>query len=227
MLSGMTRHARARASTSRRSGGSCSLLVGVYLLSAVFGWAAAATSWPASRSAPSTGCAATSTRSSAACRSRYFDGHAARRHAEPGHQRHRQHLPDAAADPDAAHHVAAHDRRRAHHDVLRSARCWRVDLAARASRSSVVVTMLIAKRSQKQFAAQWERTGDAQRPRRGDVHRPQRRQGVRPPATRRSRRSTSENEELYEASFRAQFISGHHPAGDERSSATSTTSPSP
>ena len=48
----------------------------------------------------------------------------------------------------------------------------------------------------------------AQRPRRGDAHRPRDRQGVRPPAARRSRRSTSENERLYEASYRAQFISG-------------------
>ena len=47
-----------------------------------------------------------------------------------------------------------------------------------------------------------------QRPRRGDVHRPQRGQGVRPPGAAPSRRSTSRTSKLYQASFKAQFISG-------------------
>ena len=49
----------------------------------------------------------------------------ARRHPEPGHQRHRQHRHHAAAEPDADPHLGVHRHRRARHDVLRSARCWR------------------------------------------------------------------------------------------------------
>ncbi len=48
--------------------------------------------------------------------------------------------------------------------------------------ASVIVAALIAKRSQKQFAAQWKITGDAQRARRGDAHRPRHRDRLRPPA---------------------------------------------
>ena len=48
--------------------------------------------------------------------------------------------------------------------------------------ASIVVTVLIAARSQKQFAAQWERTGHAQRPHRGDAHRARDREAVRAPA---------------------------------------------
>ena len=73
---------------------------------------------------------------------------------------------------------------------------------------SVVVTMLIAKRSQKQFKLQWERTGTSERPRGGDAHRSQHREGVRSPEAGHRRRSSEENEKLYEASFKAQFISG-------------------
>ncbi len=40
-----------------------------------------------------------------------FDSRPRGRPAEPGHQRHRQHRPVAPAEPDPAHHVAAHDRR--------------------------------------------------------------------------------------------------------------------
>ena len=46
---------------------------------------------------------------------------------------------------------------------------------------SIVMTMLIARRSQKQFAAQWESHRHPQRARRGDAHRAQHRQGLRPP----------------------------------------------
>ena len=46
---------------------------------------------------------------------------------------------------------------------------------------ALVVTVLIARRSQRQFAAQWERTGDDGRLHRGGLHRPRRGQGVRPP----------------------------------------------
>ena len=48
--------------------------------------------------------------------------------------------------------------------------------------SAIATTVLIARRSQTQFAAQWARTGDAQRLRRGDAHGPHHRQGLRPPA---------------------------------------------
>jgi ATP-binding cassette subfamily B protein len=72
---------------------------------------------------------------------------------------------------------------------------------------SVVVTMLIAKRSQKQFAIQWERTGTLN----GHVeethtgHNVVKVFGHQREAVERF---DEENEKLYEASFQAQFISG-------------------
>ncbi len=72
---------------------------------------------------------------------------------------------------------------------------------------SFVVTMQIAKRSQKQFAAQWERTG------RIDGHIEEMFTGhTIVKVFGKQRRAIAEfdaqNDELYEASFRAQFISG-------------------
>ena len=55
----------------------------------------------------------------------------------------------------------------------------------------------------------------AQRPRRGDAHRARDREAVRAPGSRRSPSSTPRTSALYEASYRAQFLSGHHPARDE------------
>ena len=106
---------------------------------------------------------------------------AARRPAEPGHQRHRQHRPEPAADAQPAADVDADPRRRAGDDVRHLA-------AARAGRGrhdpAVAVRPCRAsrKRSKKRFIAQWRHTGDAQRAGRGGVHRPRARQGVRPPA---------------------------------------------
>ena len=48
---------------------------------------------------------------------RYFDDHAPRRRAVTAHERPRQHRHVAAAVDHHAHHVGAHHRRRAHHDV--------------------------------------------------------------------------------------------------------------
>ena len=48
----------------------------------------------------------------------YFDIASARRHAEPRHQRHRQHRQLAPADDDPAHHGGLHDHRRARDDAV-------------------------------------------------------------------------------------------------------------
>ncbi len=72
---------------------------------------------------------------------------------------------------------------------------------------SVVVTMFIAKRSQKQFAAQWERTGTLN----GHVEEMFSGHGVVKVFGRQAEAVEvfdRENERLYQASFRAQFISG-------------------
>ncbi|MDO8847217.1 MAG: ABC transporter ATP-binding protein [Coriobacteriia bacterium] len=72
---------------------------------------------------------------------------------------------------------------------------------------SVVVTMFIAKRSQKQFAAQWERTGTLN----GHVEEMFSGHGVVKVFGRQAEAVEvfdRENEGLYQASFRAQFISG-------------------
>jgi ATP-binding cassette subfamily B protein len=72
---------------------------------------------------------------------------------------------------------------------------------------SIVVTLLIAQRSQKQFAAQWQRTGDLN----GHVeqmhtgHALVQVFGRREPAIEEFNR---QNEALYQASFRAQFLTG-------------------
>ena len=113
-----------------------------------------------------------------------------RRHPEPRHQRHRQHRPDAPAEPHAAHHVGPDGHRRADHDARASARCWR---SSRCSPCRVGhrATAVIAKRSQKQFAAQWKHHRRAQRARRGDAHRPRHRDQSSAARRRRWRRSRS------------------------------------
>ena len=130
----------------------------------------------------------------------------ARRHAEPGHQRHRQHRPDAPAEPDPAHHVAPDGRRRADHDAHdqpaagASSRCSAVPV-------SLVVTILIASRSQKQFAAQWASTGTLN----GHVEEMHTGHAIVKVFGRQEEAIDTfdeENERLYEASYRAQFISG-------------------
>jgi ATP-binding cassette subfamily B protein len=72
---------------------------------------------------------------------------------------------------------------------------------------SVVVTMMIAKRSQKQFSAQWETTGDLN----GHVEEMFTGHNVVKVFGRQKaaiERFDAQNEALYQASFRAQFISG-------------------
>ena len=72
---------------------------------------------------------------------------------------------------------------------------------------SVVVTMTIARRSQKQFARQWERTGALN----GfveEMHTGREVVKVFGRGPEAARRFDEKNDELYDASFRAQFISG-------------------
>ena len=72
---------------------------------------------------------------------------------------------------------------------------------------SVVATLLIAKRSQKQFAAQWERTGDLN----GHVEEVFTGHNVVKVFGRQEQvieAFDEQNEQLYESSFKAQFISG-------------------
>ena len=73
--------------------------------------------------------------------------------------------------------------------------------------ASVVVTMLIASRSQKQFAAQWERTGTLN----GHVEEMHTGHAIVKLFGRQDEAVAEfdrRNEELYEASYRAQFLSG-------------------
>ena len=72
---------------------------------------------------------------------------------------------------------------------------------------SVLLTVIIAKRSQKQFAAQWERTGELN----GHVEEMFTGHNVVKVFGRQKQAIATfdeQNERLYEASFRAQFISG-------------------
>ena len=139
---------------------------------------------------------------------------AARRAAQPGHQRHRQR------------------RRRRLQQTLSQLLTSLLTvigvlvmmfvispLLALIALVTIPLSMLVTGADRQALAEAVRRAVDAhrraQRPDRGGVHRPRAGQGVRPAARGRGRRSREKNEELYEASFGAQFISGHHHAGDD------------
>ena len=103
----------------------------------------------------------------------------ARRRAQPRHQRHRQHRPDAPAEPDPADHVRADRHRRDDHDVHDQLGAGAHLIACYPA--SLIVTVIIIRRSQTLFVAQWASTGTTQRAGRGDAHRPQHRDHLRAP----------------------------------------------
>ena len=138
----------------------------------------------------------------------------ARRPPEPRHQRHRQHRPDAPAEPDPAHHLGPDHRRRADHDAHDQPAAGR-HLAARRAGVARRDASSSRGRSQKQFVAQWASTGRSTATSRRctpghAIVKVFGRQQEAIDAVRRARTSA-----LYQASYRAQFISGHHPARDE------------
>ncbi len=121
------------------------------------------------------------------------------------HERHRQHHADDAAVPVECADVGAHRGGRAHHDVHIS---WQLALVALVSLPLMAVIFgVIGPKSQKAFGEQWKKVGRLKRPRRGVVLGPRAGQGLRP---RKGcpREVRAENEELYQASFAAQFLSG-------------------
>ena len=109
-------------------------------------------------------------------------------------------------------------------DDVRDLAAARADRAGHGAAVAVLITAAIAKRAQKQLRRAVAAHRRAQRPDRGGVHRPRAGQGVRPARARSRTRFDAKNEELFQASFGAQFVSGHHHAGDRCSSGTSTTS---
>lgn len=103
----------------------------------------------------------------------------ARRGAQPRHQRHRQHRPDAPADDGPGGQLAADRHRCAGDDVLDIA-------AARPGGAGDGAALLRGRHPGRQALPAALRQpvvlhGHAQRPHRGDVHRPQPGQGLRPP----------------------------------------------
>ncbi len=132
---------------------------------------------------------------------------AARRAAQPRHERHRQRRAVAAADAEPAAHVAADGDRRRHGDV-RDLAAARGDRAGHDPGDDAASRRRSRKRSQPKFIAQWKATGRLNAHIEESVLRPRARAGVRPPA--RESRSTfaRTNDELFQASFGAQFISG-------------------
>ena len=104
----------------------------------------------------------------------------ARRHAEPRHQRHRQHRQLAPADDDPAHHRGLHDHRRDRDHVLDQPAAGRhlaADGAAVDRRHDVHRQALVGPVRRPVGTDR-----QAQRPRRGDAYRARHRQGVRPAA---------------------------------------------
>ena len=168
---------------------------------------------PASCSARCTGCAPTSRTSSTACRSRYVD-----------RQPRGDLLSRVTNDID---NVAQSLQQTLSQmltsmltlvgvlddDVHRSRRCSRSSRSSR-SRCRCSRCKVIAKRSKPRFVAQWRHTGtlNAQVEEAFTGHALVKAFGRQHEVEERFR---EKNEELYEASFGAQFISGHHPAGDD------------
>ena len=111
------------------------------------------------------------------------------RHPEPCHERHRQHRPDAPAEPDPAHHVGPDRRRRADHDAQHQLRAGghlapgraRFDHRDRLHRAAVAEAVRRPVGHHR----------DAQRPRRGDAHGPRHRDASSAARTRRWPRSRS------------------------------------
>ena len=133
---------------------------------------------------------------------------AARRAAQPGHQRHRQHRQTPAADAEPAAHLAAHRRRRAGDDVL--------DLAAAGAHRAGHGPAVAGRHRRRSpsarsgmFVAQWRHTGalNAQIEETYTGHALVKVFGRQREVEAALRATT--NDELYEASFGAQFISGH------------------
>ena len=113
---------------------------------------------------------------------------------------------DAAAGPEPAAHLRPHGGGRPGHDVLdQSPLLAAISLVT--VPLSIGVTILIAKRSQKQFAAQWQLTGTLN----GHVEEMHTGHALVQVFGRRRKaleEFVRQNQELYEASFRAQFLSG-------------------
>jgi len=175
----------------------------VYVFGAMLNWARA-TSWPGSRSALFTACARTWSPSSPGSRcgtSTAFP----RGHPEPCHQRHRQRHHDAATGPEPVAQLGTHDPRVIRDDVLDkpvAGRCLAHNHSALARRDSLcrppfsgaVRNPVAAHRGAERHVEEMY-TGHALVQTFG-----------------RSKASIEEfdrqNEPLYEASFRAQFLSG-------------------
>ena len=122
-----------------------------------------------------------------------------------GHERHRQHLPDAAADAQPDRDVAAHHRRRARVMFIIS---WLLAVIALVTVPlSIFIATKIGKAAQPHFVDQWRTTGQTERPYRGDVHGPRAGQGLRPPPRGGGDFATAQRVAL-PSSFKAQFVSG-------------------
>ena len=102
LLSGIHLHPGPRHRLHRARLACCCSVLALYVVASVFCYLQGLRAERRSRSARCSGCGPTSRRSSTGCRWRYFDRHAARRAAQPRHQRHRQHLAVAAADHEPA-----------------------------------------------------------------------------------------------------------------------------
>ena len=194
----------ARASTSARSAASSIVLIGFYVAELGVQLAAGlhhGRGHPADRLPVAPG----RRREARPAAAQVLRQPPARRRPQPGHERHRQHRPDAPAEPDPAHHRAA--------DVIGVLVMMLLIspilavVSVLAVPLSIVVTVLIAGRSQKQFVAQWASTGTLN----GHVEEMHTGHSIVKVFGRQQEAIETfdrENEKLYDASYRAQFISG-------------------
>ena len=131
---------------------------------------------------------------------------AARRPAQPGHQRHRQHRPEPAADAQPDAHVGPHARRRGRHDVhhLAAAGVRRGDHRARVAPDD-------ARRSPSGRRVASSRSGGTPGALNAQIEETFTGHSlVKVFGRQREVEETfrEKNDELYEAGFRAQFIAG-------------------
>ena len=182
------RRSPVRASTSARSARCCCWVLVIYVVASLFA-AGPGPADHAGRAARRLPAARAGRGEAVPAAAELLRPAAARRGAQPGHQRHRQHRADPAADDEPARHLGADHRRRAGHDVL--------DLAAAGGhRAGHRAGVHCGRRAGRQAgaAAVHPAVGhhrQAQRPHRGDVHRARAGEDVRPAGGGGRRRSTS------------------------------------
>ena len=174
------RRARVRASTSTAVGRVLLLVLAVYVVASVFGLFQGRLT-DAGRAAGGLPAARAGRGEAVPAAAALLRPAAARRGPQPGHQRHRQHRADAAADAEPDRHVAADHRRRAGDDVLDLAAAG-ADRAGHGAGVDLWSRRRSASGRSRSSSSSGRPPGELNGAHRGDVHRALAGEGVRPAA---------------------------------------------